>query len=160
MPIRKSTAIFNYLQDKFPGMGKQELKEMSHELSDIIKPQKKTHPLFTPFVEMVDKYSKQYNKEVIYTARTGKSINEIIEKLTSLVKKKNPDFKDSDVLDAWETVLQLLPEFYKESFDIITVNSKLDSIINSIRNAKRKSGLISNQAVDFYLSDITESSPK
>lgn len=145
--VRVSTKIFNYLHNRFPDIPRLELKEASIELSEVLKPEKKAHPLFNSFVEMFDRYGKEYNKEIIFTPRTGKAINEIIFKLTTLVSKKNPNFHDEDILNSFELILANLPEFYLTSFDIVTISNKLDAIINSIKSDRKKSQPINTDTV-------------
>lgn len=138
---KNRTIIYNFLNAwvKEGCIEKQDLKEISIQLEDKLKKRKKLpNPLFNPFNELLHKYAEKYQKQIFFTSRSGKSLNEIIEKLSVLAEKKNPNFTQQELLDGWEMILAHLPDFYLDSFDVVMINNKLDTILNQIRNAKRK----------------------
>jgi len=92
-------------------------------------------------------YEKQVGLKPAFPSAEGKHLKELIAKLENSIKNKGGEISEKSVSEAFATLLNKLPKFYKDKIDIKIINSKYDGIIAEIRT---KSGAVAkNQMQDI-----------
>jgi hypothetical protein len=71
-----------------------------------------------------------------FTAKDGKNIKGLIDKISKFLKDFNHDVTDDKVLEKFKSLLLNLPEFYKTK-DLATIESKFFVIVNELKEKNK-----------------------
>lgn len=77
------------------------------------------------------------NIEYVWGAMDSKFLNQLIDKITGSIQSKGWEITDEKIFSVFCTIITRMPEWYvKNSFDLKTITSKYNAIINQIKGAR------------------------
>jgi len=133
----KDTVLIEYVNsmDTHPQEEEEEEEEQEQEKEQENLPTSNVgsneKSLYTLFVEA---WFDSWN-DYVFSKVDGAKIKNIIKQLQTFSKKNNVTTTDEDLLNYWKIIIERMPPFYKGK-DLKTVDSKLNEIINELKNNK------------------------
>ena len=83
-------------------------------------------------------YNKETKDSYYWSAKDGANLKKLIQKISFSLKEREMDLGDEEIINSFNALLINLPQWYKiEAFDISSINSNYNKIINSVINGTK-----------------------